>query len=130
MEIISLKHVKKVVYDRFSLGFSASDENLILIDQYHQTNRFSVTLQEYELSKELIIWLSSDLFSELQFDDVWLIFTRLQKAQVEKVFSALKSDLPLLFQKTTQPQFRQNFYSLLDELMADTNSKRTFALAA
>lgn len=125
MEIISLKHTGKVVYDKFSLGFSSSDENLCLIDEYHQHNQFSMTLQEYELSKEQVIWLSSNYFSELQFDDVWLIFSRLDKFNVENVFSELKSRLPEISKQKTPNTLRQELYKTIDELReASTNHKK------
>lgn len=130
MEIISLKHQSKVVYDKFSLGFSTSDEDLLIINQYHLNNKFSITLQQYDLSKELVIWLSSDLFAEFQFDDVWLIFSRLEQVQVESIFAALKTSLQKIFTQKSPQSFRQDFYRVIDELDNETAKLKTIAAAA
>lgn len=116
MKIISPRHKSKVFYDKFSAGFLVPDGNLTLIDQFHKNNQFSMTLQEYELSKELVIWLSSDLFSELQFDDVWLVFSKLEKLRAEFVFAILKTRLDPIYRQKTPRLLKEKFYMVIDEL--------------
>lgn len=130
MEIISLQHTSKVVYDKFSLGFSSSEDDLLLDNQFHQKNQFSITLQEYQLSKEWVIWLSCDLFAELQFDDAWLIFSSAEKAEVENVFDVLKTRLPEVFHQNAPHLFRRYFYRIIDELEMESTKLKDLSVVA
>ena len=130
MEIISPQHCGKLFYDKFSIGFLTPDKDLLLIDQFTKNNQFSMTLQQYELSKESIIWLSSDLFAELQFDDVWLIFSNSEKLKVQRIFAILTIRIAEIPQRKTPRVFQRHFYKIIDELETElAEQSKNFALA-
>ncbi|HRH46608.1 MAG TPA: hypothetical protein PKY82_33500, partial [Pyrinomonadaceae bacterium] len=60
MDIISPKNRSKFLYDKFNSKVLKPDE-LLMINQFHKTDQFFLTLQQYELSGEWIIWISCDL---------------------------------------------------------------------
>lgn len=122
MEIISPNRKGKFVYDKFnSKAFNADD--LLIINQFHKTDFYFLTLQQYEVSGEWIVWISCDLFAEIQFDDVWLIFSRTEKMKAQEVFSLLQEKLIHLENSKTPKQFRQIFSTVLDEIEQQNESR-------
>lgn len=129
MDIISPKNRSKFLYDKFNSKVLKPDE-LLMINQFHKTDQFFLTLQQYELSGEWIIWISCDLFAEFQFEDVWLIFSRLERVKAESVFASLKDQLANWSNQKTPKSFRQYFNSVIDELGKETSVSEKISVAA
>ncbi|HRH45686.1 MAG TPA: hypothetical protein PKY82_28860 [Pyrinomonadaceae bacterium] len=129
MEIISPENRSKFIYDKFNSKVLKPDE-LLMINQFHKTDYYFVTLQQYEVSGEWIIWVSSDLFAEFQFEDVWLIFSRLERTKAEAVYSSLKERFAGMDKQKTPKLFRQYLNSVFDEIEKEINQNREISVAA
>jgi hypothetical protein len=129
MEIISPKNRSKFLYDKFNSKVIKADD-LLMVNQFHKADFYFLTLQQYEVSGEWIIWVSSDLFADFQFDDVWLIFSRLEKRKAESVYSSLKERFAEMDCQKTPRAFRQNVNSVFDELEREINSNQEISVAA
>ena len=128
MEIISPNRISKFLYDKFNAKVVKPDD-LLMINQFHKTDFYFLTLQQYEVSGEWIIWVSSDLFAEFQFDDVWLIFFRTERLKAEAVFAILKEKFYQLENRKTPNEFRQYFYSVFDDLENESTKISDFSVA-
>lgn len=128
MEIISPNRKGKFLYDKFNSKVVKPDD-LLMINQFHQTDSYFLTLQQYEVSGEWIIWVSCDLFAEFQFDDVWLIFSRLERTKAESIFATLKEQFANLDCQKTPKLFRQYFNSVLDELEKELSISQRISVA-
>lgn len=116
MKIIRSENTSRFIYDKFSEGALAKEDRLLLTNQFHETDQFFILLQQYKLSKEWIIWVSLDLFSKFEIEDVWLIFPESEKAKAENIFAILKNRIGSTFTETSEELFHQRFNSIFDEL--------------
>lgn len=128
MEIISPENRSKFLYDKFSSRILKPDE-LLMINQFHKTDQYFLTLQQYEVSGEWIVWVSCDLFAEFQFEDVWLIFSRLERVKAESVFASLKDRFAGIGSQKTPKSFRQSFNSAFDELKKELKTNKEISVA-
>lgn len=116
MKIIRPEKTNQFLYDKFSAGVLTAEDKLLITRRFHESNRYFMTLQQYEISREWIVWLSSDLFAEFHFEDVWLIFSEAEKQTAEAVYEKLKMQFAVISQAQLEEDYRESVNLILAEL--------------